>query len=129
MNATAHVPDWVLEFTRLEHHIQSALDRSGNTHSVADIARGVDEGTYQFWSGKDAVFITEIIEYPRKKICNAFLAGGDIQELEEMTPVLEAWAKRVGCSRATLVGRKGWTRSFLRDMGYRVVQCEMSKEI
>ena len=120
---------WVTEFKRLETHIQAALDRSGNTHAITDIARGVADGIYQFWPGKDSFFITEVIEFPLKKICNAFLAGGSIQELEEMTPILEEWAKSVGCSRATLVGRKGWTRSFLLDMGYSVTQCEISKEI
>jgi hypothetical protein len=46
-----------------------------------------------------------------------------------MVPVIEAWAKEQGCSAISLVGRKGWTRSFLRDRGYQTIHCEMAKEI
>ena len=128
MNTAEHIPDWILEFSRLERHVQAALDHGGNTHTVQDIAAGVATGKYQMWPGPDSIIITEIVDFPRKRICNYFLAGGKLEELKPLVPVIEEWAKERGCDGITLIGRGGWTKSFLRDLGYAVVHCEMSKE-
>jgi hypothetical protein len=126
--AEQHVPDWILAFSRLQKHIQAALDRGGNTHSVEDVIEGIRNGQFQFWWNQDSVIVTEVVRFPRKQICNFFLAGGSLDELEPLVPVIEEWAQKRGCDGITLVGREGWTRSFLRDRGYNIVHCEMSKE-
>jgi hypothetical protein len=127
--AEQHTPDWILEFDRLSGHVQAALDRGGNTHTVQDVAAGLESGQFQMWTGDDSIIITEIVDFPRKRICNYFLAGGRLNELEPMVPVIEEWAKEErGCDGITLIGREGWSKTFLRDMGYTVLHCEMSKE-
>lgn len=129
MNAAEHVEQWVLDFIRLEPHIENALEYSGGTHSVRDVIKGIKEGQYQFWPGEDSVVITEIVDHPQARHCYYFLAGGNLVELEEMAEEIEAWAKKQGCTRIGLTGRKGWSRTFLRDKGYEPMWHVMGKEL
>lgn len=130
MSAVAHIPDWMLEFARLEHHLENALEYSGGTHTVEDVYVGIREGQYQFWSGEDSAIVTEIIYSPQKTTVNYFLAGGTLAELETMSERVERWAREeVQADNITLVGRPGWTRSFLRDGGYETQWTVMSKEL
>ena len=106
------------EFERLRHHVVAALEYSGGTHKVEDIAEGIRRGQFQLWPGKNSVVVTEIIVYPQLKDLHYFLAGGDLDELRLMRPIIESWGKEIGCSRVSLAGRKGWERTFLRGEGY-----------
>lgn len=95
--------------------IEAALAYARGTHTFDDIAAGVSEGTFQLWPGERSVIVTEVLATPRARILHFFLAGGDLQELEQMTPVVLAWGKAEGCTRAALIGRRGWTRTFLKE--------------
>lgn len=106
------------DFERLRHHVAAALEYSGGTHKVEDIAEGILAGRFQFWPGRDSAVVTEIIVYPQLKDLHYFLAGGDLDELRLMRPLIEQWGKSIGCSRVSLAGRKGWERTFLKDEGY-----------
>ena len=106
------------EFERLRHHMAAALEYSGGTHKVEDIAEGIRRGQFQLWPGKNSVVVTEIIVYPQLKDLHYFLAGGDLDELRLMRPIIESWGKEIGCSRVSLAGRKGWERTFLKGEGY-----------
>ncbi len=55
------------EFERLRHHVAAALEYSGGSHSVEDIAEGIGKGHFQLWPGLDSVIVTEIIVYPQLK--------------------------------------------------------------
>jgi hypothetical protein len=106
------------DFERLRHHVAAALEYSGGTHKIEDIAEGIRRGQFQLWPGRDSAVVTEIIVYPQLKDLHYFLAGGDLDELRLMRPLIEQWGKSVGCSRVSLAGRKGWERTFLKDEGY-----------
>lgn len=100
----------VVDFSRFRAHIQSALDHAGDTHSVDDVEQMVAAGHAQFWPGPASLVITETITHPQKKLLHFFLAAGVRHELDAMTPHLLDYGRSIGCHRATLVGRKGWTR-------------------
>ena len=106
------------EFERLRHHVAAALEYSGGTHKVEDIAEGIRREQFQLWPGRNSVVVTEIIVYPQLKDLHFFLAGGDLDELRMMRPIIESWGKEIGCSRVSLAGRKGWERTFLKGEGY-----------
>ena len=106
------------DLERLRHHVEAALEYSGGTHGIEDIAEGLKTGRFQLWPGDNSVIVTEIIVYPRLKNLHFFLAGGDLDELRLMQPLVESWGKNMGCTRVSLAGRKGWERTFLKDEGY-----------
>jgi hypothetical protein len=117
------------EFERLRHHVVAALEYSGGSHAVEDIADGIRRGRFQLWPGADSVIVTEIIVYPQLKDLHFFLAGGDLDELRLMQPLIESWGKDMGCSRVSLAGRRGWERTFLRDRGYEPKWFVMCKDL
>jgi len=117
------------ELARCAPYIEAALEYSGGTHTVDDVAREIIAGKLQLWPGRQSAIVTEIEVYPRMKVIHFFLAGGDLAELQEMTPKIEAWGKAHGCSRASLAGRRGWERSFLTREGYRPMWHVLAKEI
>ena len=121
--------DWVKEFRRCEPYIQSALDYAHDTFNLQDIADGMARGDLQLWPGLNSAIITQIVDYPRKKVIHVFLAGGNMDEVKQLENDLSVWGKQQGCEAVTLVGRPGWTKSFLKDIGYKCTQVQMFKEI
>jgi hypothetical protein len=94
-------------------YIEGALAYTQGSHTFEDVADAVAAGQMQAWVGATSVIITEIIEYPRYRVLNFFLAGGNRPELEQMYPEVEAFGRRMGCDRAGMLARKGWERTFL----------------
>lgn len=118
------------EFDRCRKHIAAALEYAGGTHDIEHIRESVLRGDLQLWPGEKSAIITEIEQYPLKRCLNFFLAGGDLAELQRMTPDIEQWAKTMwGCSSAKLTGRQGWSRTFLKDMGYEPKWITLAKDI
>jgi hypothetical protein len=109
--------------------VEAALEYSGGTHNFDDVAEMVEDHRLQLWPAKDSVVLTEIIVYPKLKNLHYFLAGGDLDELSRMRPLIESWGKSVGCTRVTLAGRRGWSKTFLKDEGYSPQWSVMAKEL
>jgi hypothetical protein len=98
--------------------LEAALVYSGGTHTADDVIEMCEAGRLQHWLGPSSVIVTEILHYPQHSVCNVFLAGGNLAEIEAMTPGIEEWARAQGCARMAFTGRKGWERTFLADRGY-----------
>lgn len=103
----------MLDLEGAKPYIERALEHADGSHSYQDIRDLVEKGLLQFWPGPASVVVTEIIAYPKYRVLNFFLAGGNLSELEVMYPAIEAWGAAQGCDRAVLTGRKGWERTFL----------------
>ena len=114
---------------RLRRHVEAALEYSGGTHNFDDVAEMVEDHRLQLWPASNSVVLTEIIVYPRLKNLHYFLAGGDLDELSRMRPMIESWGKSIGCTRVTLAGRKGWAKTFLKDEGYSPQWSVLAKEL
>lgn len=93
--------------------IDEGLHYTGGTHLYEDVVAAVEAGHLQAWFGPRTVVLTEILQSPRKKVFNVWLAAGDLGELRVMYPGVEQWAREQGCAIATFTGRPGWERSFL----------------
>ena len=103
---------------RLRQHVEAALEYSGGTHQFEDVLEMVEKNQLQVWPAIQSIVLTEIIVYPRLKNLHYFLAGGDLDELSRMRPMIESWGKSLGCTRVSLAGRRGWAKTFLKDEGY-----------
>lgn len=118
-----------MEIDRFRTHIEAALKFADDSHSFEDIKAAVEKGELQFWPGFSSVIITEIVQVPRYRALNLFLAGGNRPELQAMLPEIEKFAEHVGADRIILNGRKGWLRSFLIDEGYGEKSVTMEKKL
>lgn len=117
-NATENIEPWMVAFAQMENELKSALKYSGNTHSIEDVFVGVAQGKYQFWRKGKSVGITEVVDYPRTRQLNIFLAAGNMADMQTTLPEIEEYARQQKCKSITLLGRKGWAKSFLKNEGY-----------
>ncbi len=122
-------PAWLADWVRCEPYIAAGLEYAEGTHSLDDVFLSVMTGQRQFWPGERSAIVTEVNDFPQKKVLHFFVAGGELEELNRMQQAIEVWAREQGCTRITLAGRRGWLRSFLRDEGYKPKWTVMSKEI
>lgn len=90
--------------------LQAALEHSTGGYTVEDVMAEVATGHMQLWLGDNATAVTQIVDMPRKKVCQIFLAAGDYDELAKMEVDAAAWAKAQGCDAMMQSGRRGWTR-------------------
>jgi len=85
-----------------------------------DVARMCFTGNAQLWlavddTGPIAAYVTEVYQYPRKRVVRALFAGGKPhtlhQWLEPMVNAIEKWSREAwACQGIEAVGRKGWAR-------------------
>ena len=118
----------VNELERCRPWIEAALEYSGGTHSFKDVAKGILEGNMQLWPTPRGCIVTEIVVYPRKKVLNVFLGGGELDQLLDMHNDVTAWAKSYGCKALTITGRFGWKKP-LKAHGWEPLHASFQKEI
>lgn len=105
--------------TTAEHgRLSEALTHAGDTHSLEDVALGVAEGRFQEWSAGDSVLITELRDTPQARFLHVFLAAGHLTELRPLAELALQWGREQGATRASFIGRFGWLRSFVRELGF-----------
>lgn len=119
-----------VEFERLRPYIEAALEYTGGSHTLDDVRAGIEDGDLQLWPGASSVIVTEVLQEPQRLTLHFFLAGGNLTELEAMYPAVVEWGKHRGCTHATMLGRAGWTRSFLtRRQGWSPTAVLMEKAL
>ena len=109
------MPPFTPEHRRL---VETSLAYEGGSTTVDDVEAGIARGEAMLWLGPHSVIVTQLDEQPQRRILHFFLAAGRMDELEAMTPGILRWGEEQGCTVARLVGRKGWTRSFLARTGW-----------
>lgn len=109
-----------LDVAQYAPHIARALMFGDGSHDLADVLAMVAAGELQAWPGPASILITEVIDRPRSRVLHFFLAAGTMSEIRAMTPHVLEWGKSRGCTKATLAGRRGWSRSFLSRDGWSV---------
>ena len=119
-----------LDFDRHRKHIAAALEYAGGTHTLEDVRASVLDGSLQIWPGVHSVILTQVLQQPRKRVLHVFLAGGDLAEIKQLVPTLYEFGRAVGCSTISLLGRKGWERTFLTKAdGWTAPLTYMEKEL
>lgn len=110
--------------------LQRALALAGGTHEWSDVLERLRTGHAQYWQTPDArgALITELLTYPRMRVVNYWLAGGDLNACLSLVPGIEQWAIEQGCVRATGMGRPGFA-SVLGPSGVSVAGVAYRKEL
>lgn len=90
--------------------MRQALEYAGATHTVEDVLHSVEMGEAMLWHSDGGILVTEVYEYPLKKVLHCWLAAGELEAVIDLSRQALEWAKEQGCTTATLTGRKGWLR-------------------
>jgi hypothetical protein len=106
------------ELERCRAWIEQAIERSGNLNTWGEIVLGIGDGRMQLWPAERGCIITEIVIYHHTKCLHVFLAGGELDEILQMTENVKEWAKLQGCSFASFDGRFGWQKP-LEKIGWK----------
>lgn len=101
---------WVPYFLESQQLLLNALEYGDGTHSLEDVAMALNKDEMQFWPGKNTAIVTEILDYPQKKLIHVFLAAGDMNEVIRILPYIEKHGKKEGCQQLAMTGRKGWEK-------------------
>ncbi|MGE0278352.1 MAG: hypothetical protein AB7R40_23395 [Nitrospiraceae bacterium] len=97
--------------------LQKALDLAGNLHTLQDVADQIKAGKAQLWTSENACIVSEVLTYPRAKVLHYWLACGEKEAVIALSRDVLAWGKGIGCTAASLAGRRGWERA-LKDEGW-----------
>ena len=103
--------------------IKKALRHAEGELKPEDIKKHLDSGDLRLWvalKDKDVIasMVTEIIQYPRKRIVRVItLAGKDMNLWYDFLPMVEGYAIRNGCSSLEAWTRRGMTRK-LKDWNH-----------
>jgi hypothetical protein len=109
----------IVDLTPYHAQIESALMHGDRLYDLADVTAMVAAGQLQAWPGPASILITECIDRPRDRVLHFFLAAGHLPEIRAMTPYVLDWGKSVQhCTKATMMGRRGWQRTFLASEGW-----------
>ena len=101
--------------------IEKALQHAEGELVPDDIKKHLDKGDLRLWialEGKEtiAAMVTEIIQYPRKKIVRVITLASlvNMDMWYDFLPMIEGYAIRNGCSSLEAWSRKGMARK-LKD--------------
>lgn len=104
---------------KLEKRLSRALFVGGDTHTLMDIFLGLQFGKLQSFAQGNAWAVTQIAEFPQKKILEIILAvGEDVQEVLALEAVIIQFCKMQGIREMRAYGRPGW-RKFAKGLGWK----------
>lgn len=102
-----------------EPHLRRAMTFADGEFTLDEARACIGDGRFQLWLGWDVAErraigagVTEIFDYPRKRVCFLVLWASDAPRSRwlESLQTVERWAKGQGCKGMRLLGRKGWAR-------------------
>jgi hypothetical protein len=91
--------------------LERALAYGGPTHSLADVARLIEDKQAQWWARGDGIIVTEVQTFPLLKTVHYWLAAGALDDCLALQQEIDDWARGEGCELATATGRRGWERA------------------
>lgn len=112
----------------LKGRLQHALNIAGNLHTLEDILDAINAGKMQSFAEGDTWCVTQIEQYPRRKVLDIVYVVGDINEVDAGYRRIIDFACAQGCSIIRAYGRIGWSK-FLRERGWEPQSILFHKEI
>lgn len=79
----------------------------------ADVLTALTRDQMELWLAGDAVGVTQLIQHPHRRECRVVCVSGSLEDWFSFVPLVEAWARSMGCDFITCDGRKGWARKML----------------
>lgn len=95
--------------------LDRVLEKFGGFWSVEDILDNIEKGTMQSFAEGDTWVITQVFDFPRKKVLDITLVYGDLAEARELESKVEEYGRSIGAELITATGRLGWTKELHGD--------------
>lgn len=115
----------------LPHHLelQRQLAREGGLYTVEDVVDLIKRGHMQGFVEKDTWVITEILEFPRKRVLALNFIVGNEEDFDVLHEQVIAFAREHGCEMLWGRGREGWIRRIIEKFGWEYINVTYAKEL
>ena len=96
----------------LRRKIDVALALGGDVMNFNDLVELARIGRVQLWlaDGEAALIATEIVNYPRKRVMNCFMAAGTLSGILSLRDKIETFARDEDVDAMTCAGTPAWGR-------------------
>lgn len=88
------------------------LEEQGGFYTFEDILDCIHRGTMQSFADGDTWVITQVHEFPRKKVVEVAYVIGDMDTLKRMEAKVEKFAREIGADMLIATGRLGWQNKY-----------------
>lgn len=116
------------ESDRMIGLLKRALKAGGDTHTVDDILQEIIEGKKQSFAHGSTWAITQVLDFPRKRVLELFMVVGKGCELHLLEDQIIAYAKSINADFIRTYGRVGWRRR-AKEMGWKHTHSVFIKEL
>ena len=113
------------ELERCRPLLEPILQRF-QTHKWRDILIGIRDGRMKLWVWDRSCGVTEIADYPARRVLVLMLAAGDLDEVLAREQEIPEYAHATGCEALCVYGRPGWSKV---AKNFEVDYIALSKEI
>lgn len=108
--------------------IEKALHYAGDYHTWHDVLEGLQSGRFQIYDNDDGSIISEVIQLPRGRYLNAWIAGGRLPGILDNVPEMVEVARENDCRQIVAFGRRGWSK-VLPKYGWKEIGAVFSKDV
>lgn len=110
--------------------LEKALDAAPDDEAtLVDVFVHLRSPDYHLWVADNAAIVTNRVPAKGGPVLHVWLVGGKMDGVMALHPLVESFARQLGCKAMTAFGRTGWQRSFLPNSGWQVSQVEMRKRL
>ncbi|QIG66097.1 acetyltransferase [Ochrobactrum phage vB_OspP_OH] len=106
---------------------EKLLKEMGGLYKFSDIIMAIREGKMQSFSLGRTWVVTQVHEFPRRKVVDIVFVIGDMEDVAQIEPEVEAFAHRIGATLLMANGRLGWLKRHFE--GWKAVSCNFVREI
>lgn len=93
--------------------------RAGGAYEPIDLLRGAFAGQFGIWicevdGGIEAAVVTEIRQYPRRRVLDVIFGGGSNMQkwIDKLVQTIDRHAREAGCEAVVCIGRPGWLKAW-----------------
>ncbi|HEX4197577.1 MAG TPA: hypothetical protein VHZ26_09045 [Caulobacteraceae bacterium] len=97
--------------------LAAALAYEDGRRSMADLFSAYRTGQMVLFDAPQSAMLVELLPSSNGRLLNILLAGGRMDEVDQLRAQAETWGIARGCVAAVVVGRRGWLRAW-RRYGY-----------
>lgn len=94
----------------LVRELRRAIAAAGDLWTLADLVELAREGRIQVWHDGGAVVMTDVVDFPRKRIVRVFLVAGRMAGVRRLARQVEAFAVASEADAMVAEGRAAWER-------------------
>jgi len=106
---------------------EALLAREGGLYTFDDVMEHLEDGRFQSFAHNDTWVITQIQDFPRKRVLHVQYILGTLEDFYVIEKELVDFATKLGANYMSGAGRMGWKKK--APEGWRATALILTKEI